>query len=87
MRPQILSPQNLSQEDFFGMETAKMAITLGNHHWYQQHQANAVVHPITGKEMEYMASFKEFGTFLEPTHVSFSNLQTPQKPYRSLMAK
>jgi hypothetical protein len=31
-----------------------MTIALGNHHWSQQHQANALVHPITGKEMEYM---------------------------------
>jgi hypothetical protein len=36
-----------------------MAIALGNRHWYQQHQANAVVHPITGKEMEYMALMKD----------------------------
>jgi hypothetical protein len=36
-----------------------MAIALGNRHWYQQHQANAVVHPNTGKEMEYMALIKD----------------------------
>jgi hypothetical protein len=36
-----------------------MAIALGNHHWSQQHQANVVVHPITGKEMEYMALMKD----------------------------
>jgi hypothetical protein len=36
-----------------------MAIALGNHHWSQQHQANAVVHPVTGKEMEYMALMKD----------------------------
>jgi hypothetical protein len=41
------------------METANMAIVLGNHHWSQQHQANAVVHPVTGKEMEYTALMKE----------------------------
>jgi hypothetical protein len=35
-----------------------MAIVLGNRHWSQQNQANAVVHPITGKEMEYMALMK-----------------------------
>jgi hypothetical protein len=49
MRSQNLSPRNLSQDDFCGMETVNMSITLGNHHWSQQHQANAVVHPITGK--------------------------------------
>jgi hypothetical protein len=36
-----------------------MAISLGNHHWFQQHHANAVVHPVTGKEMEYTALVKE----------------------------
>jgi hypothetical protein len=32
-----------------------MAIALVNRHWSQQHQVNAVINPITGKEMEYMA--------------------------------
>jgi hypothetical protein len=32
------------------META-----LGMNHWPQKHLANAVVHPVTGKQMEYMA--------------------------------
>jgi hypothetical protein len=56
---QNLSPRNFSHDDFCGMDTAHMAIALGNHHWSQQHQANAVVHPITGKEMEYMALMKD----------------------------
>jgi hypothetical protein len=59
MRSQNLSPRNLSQDDFWDMETANMAIALGNHHWSQQHQANAVVHPVTGKEMEYTALMKD----------------------------
>jgi hypothetical protein len=58
-RSQNLSPRNLSQDDFCGMDTAHMAIALGNHHWSQHHQANAVVHPVTGKEMEYMALMKD----------------------------
>jgi hypothetical protein len=41
------------------MDTAHISIALGNHHWYHQYQANAVVHPITGKEMEYMALMKD----------------------------
>jgi hypothetical protein len=108
-RSQKLSPRNLSQDDFCGMDTAHMAIALGDRYWSQQHQSNAVIHPITGREMEYMAlikdpclqplwkrgfgnevghlSFKEFVTFLEPTHVSLSNLQTSQKIDRSLTAK
>jgi hypothetical protein len=59
MRSQYLSPRNLSQDDFCGMEAANMAIALGNHHWLQQHYDNAVVHPITGKEMEYTALMKD----------------------------
>jgi hypothetical protein len=57
-RSQNVSPRNLSQYDFCGMDTAHMAIAFGNHHWSQQHQSNAFVHPITGKEMEYMALMK-----------------------------
>jgi hypothetical protein len=59
MRSQNLSPRNLSQDEFFNMETANMAIPLENHHWSQQHHANTVVHPVTGKEMEYMALMKD----------------------------
>jgi hypothetical protein len=46
-----LSPRNLSQYDFCGMDTDHMAIALGNNHWSQRHHANAVIHPVTGKEM------------------------------------
>jgi hypothetical protein len=58
-RSHNLSPRNLSQADFCSMDTAHMAIALGNRHWSQKHQANAVIHPITGKEMEYMALMKD----------------------------
>jgi hypothetical protein len=54
-----LSPRNLSQDDFCGMDTAHMAIALGNHHWSRRHQANSVIHPVTGKEMEYSALMKD----------------------------
>jgi hypothetical protein len=50
---QRLSPRNLSQDDLCGMDSAHMAIDL--RHWSQRHQANAVIHPVTGKEMEYSA--------------------------------
>jgi hypothetical protein len=50
-----LSPRNLSQDDFCGMDTAHMAIALGNNHWSQRHHSNAVIHPVTRKEMEYSA--------------------------------
>jgi hypothetical protein len=41
------------------MDTSHMAISLGDNHWYQQHLANAVIHPVTGKEMEYTALMKD----------------------------
>jgi hypothetical protein len=52
---QNLSPRNLSQDDFWSMETSNMAIALGTNNCSQQHFANAVVRPITGKQMECMA--------------------------------
>jgi hypothetical protein len=58
-RSRNLSPRNLSQDDFCGMDTAHMSIALGNNHWSQQHLANAVINPVTGKEMEYMALMKD----------------------------
>jgi hypothetical protein len=58
-RSRRLSPRNLSQHDFCGMDTAHMAIALGDNHWSQQHKSNTVIHPITGKEMEYMALMKD----------------------------
>jgi hypothetical protein len=36
-----------------------MAISLGNNHWSQRHHANSVIHPVTGKEMEYSALMKD----------------------------
>jgi hypothetical protein len=37
------------------MGTANMEIALGTNNFSKQHIANSVVHPITGKQMEYMA--------------------------------
>jgi hypothetical protein len=56
---QRLSPRNLSQDDFCRIDSAHMAIDLGNNHWSQRHQANAVIHPVTRKEMEYAALMKD----------------------------
>jgi hypothetical protein len=56
---QRLSPRDLSQDDFCGMDSAHMAIALGNHHLSQRHQVNAVIHPVTGKEMEYSALVRD----------------------------
>jgi hypothetical protein len=41
------------------MDTAHMAIALGYNHWSKQYQANAVIHPVTGKEMDYSALMKD----------------------------
>jgi hypothetical protein len=57
-RSQRLSPRNLYQNDFCGMETTHMAIAFGNNHWSRQHLANAIIYPFTGKETEYMAIMK-----------------------------
>jgi hypothetical protein len=48
-RSRRLSPRNLSQNDFCGMDTAHMDIALGDNHWSRQHQANDVIHPVTEK--------------------------------------
>jgi hypothetical protein len=47
-----LSPRNLSQHDFCGMDTAHMTITLRDNHWSRQHQKNPVIHPYNGKEID-----------------------------------
>jgi hypothetical protein len=35
-----------------------MESALINNHWSQRHQANEVIQPVTGKEMEYSALMK-----------------------------
>jgi hypothetical protein len=46
------------------MEKSNMAIALGDNYWSRQHQANAGIHPVTRKEMEYSALMKD--TRLQP---------------------
>jgi hypothetical protein len=53
-RTQNLSLINFSQDNFWNMETVNMAIALGTNHWSHKHFANALVHPVTGKQMDYM---------------------------------
>jgi hypothetical protein len=36
-----------------------MAIALGENHWSRQHHTHAVIHPVTGKEIEYSALMKD----------------------------
>jgi hypothetical protein len=56
---QNLSPRNLSQDDFWNMDTAKLDIALGANHWSHQHFSCALVHTVAGKQMEYMALMKD----------------------------
>jgi hypothetical protein len=56
---QRLSPRNLSQDDFYGTDTAHMAIALGDNHRSQQNLSNAFIHPVTGKEIQYTALMKD----------------------------
>jgi hypothetical protein len=58
-RSQRLSTRNLSQDDFCRMDTAHMAIVLGDNHWYRKHLAHAVIHPVTGKEIEYTVLMRD----------------------------
>jgi hypothetical protein len=46
------------------MGTANQAIAFSTNYWTNFHLADAVVHPFTGKEMEYMALMKD--AFLQP---------------------
>jgi hypothetical protein len=55
----FLTPRNLSQDDFCGMDKSHMAIALENNHRSQRPHVNAVIHPVTGKEMEYSALMKD----------------------------
>jgi hypothetical protein len=54
-----ISPRNLYQDNICGMDYAHMEISLGHTHLSQRHHANTVIHPVTGKEMEYSALMKD----------------------------
>jgi hypothetical protein len=41
------------------MDSDHMAISLAHTHWSQRLHANVVIHPVTGKEMEYSALIKD----------------------------
>jgi hypothetical protein len=59
MRAFNLSPRILSQDNFLDMGSVNQAITLGNNHWTNIPMENAVIHSITGKEIEYTALMKD----------------------------
>jgi hypothetical protein len=52
-RARNLSPRNLAQGDFCDMGSANNAIPLGDNHWTKIPMMNAVLHPASGKEMQY----------------------------------
>jgi hypothetical protein len=51
-RARNLSPRNLSEGDFWDMDSANNAIDLGNNHWANTPMMNAVLHPASGKEIQ-----------------------------------
>jgi hypothetical protein len=58
-RTHNLSPRNLSQDDLWDMGTSNKAIELVTNHWTNFHLENTAVHPVTSKEMEYIALMKD----------------------------
>jgi hypothetical protein len=58
-RTHNLSPRIFSQDDFWDMGNTNKSIALGTNHWTNINLAYAVIRPITGKEMEYMALMKD----------------------------
>jgi hypothetical protein len=65
-RAQQLSPWNLSR-DFLDLGAANCACTLGDNHWTKTPMMNSVIHPVTGKEMQYTDLIKDpiFGPLFE----------------------
>jgi hypothetical protein len=52
-RARSLSPINLPQRYFWDMGSAKNATSLGDNHWTKTPMMNTVLHPASGKEMQY----------------------------------
>jgi hypothetical protein len=57
-RAQQLSPRNLSR-DFLDLGAANCACALGDNHWTKTPMMNSVIHPVTGKEMQYKDLMKD----------------------------
>jgi hypothetical protein len=57
-RPHQLSPRNLYQ-DLLDLRGANCAIAFGEYHWTKTQMMNSVIHPITGKEMQYKDLVKD----------------------------
>jgi hypothetical protein len=57
-RAQQLSPRNLSR-DFLDLGAENCACALGDNHWTKTTIMNSVIHPVTGKEMQYKDLMKD----------------------------
>jgi hypothetical protein len=57
-RAQQLSPRNLSR-DFLDLGAENCACALGNNHWTKSPMMNSVIHPVTGKDMQYKDLMKD----------------------------
>jgi hypothetical protein len=57
-RTHQLSPRNLSR-DFLDIRGANCAIAFGKNHWTTTPMINAVIHSVTGKEMQYKDLVKD----------------------------
>jgi hypothetical protein len=62
-RARNLSPRNLSQGYFWDVGSVNNAIALDNNHWTNVPMMNAVIHPASGKEMQYkyIMQYKKLG--------------------------
>jgi hypothetical protein len=58
-RARNLSPINSSKGYFLDMRSANNVIAFGNNHWTNVPMMNAVLHPATGKEMQYKDLMKK----------------------------
>jgi hypothetical protein len=57
-RTHQLFPRNLSW-DFLDIGGASCAIAFGKNHWTMTPMMNSVIHPVTGKEMQYTDLMKD----------------------------
>jgi hypothetical protein len=81
----ILSPIFFSQDNFLDMGSFNQARVLRNTHWTNMPMANAFIHSITGKEIEYMALMKDppLGPFgKEVLETSWDALSKSSSTYR-----
>jgi hypothetical protein len=56
--PHHLSPRNPSR-DFLDLGGANCAIAFGENHWTKTHMMNSLIHPSTGKGMQYKDLMKD----------------------------